>query len=86
MKTDLKSAMEKRTAVKPVSLYQPEKKSTKPQVDKTTNGQVVKYTTHLPENLIKAVKHYALNKGVKDYYVVKEALELFLSKKGENNV
>ena len=46
MKTDFKAAMDKRTAIKPVSLYQPGKKPKSPQVDKTTSGQTDKTTSN----------------------------------------
>lgn len=81
----------KREAVIPVKLY------TKPQVDKTTSGQVdkdtklqtvkpaklrvVKYTTHLKEETIKDLKRYALENDKKDYEVVGEAIENYLSGK-----
>lgn len=81
----------RREAVIPVKLY------TKPQVDKTTSGQVdkptkpqvvkptkpqvVKYTTHLPPDLIKEIKRYALENNLKDYQVVKEAIEMYLREK-----
>ena len=67
------------------------------QVDKTTSGQVdkdkklqtvkpaklrvVKYTTHLKEETIKDLKRYALENDKKDYEVVGEAIENYLSGK-----
>ena len=81
----------KREAVTPVKLY------TKPQVDKTTSRQVdketkpqtvktasrrvVKYTTHLKEDTIKEVKHYALDNDLKDYQVIQEAVTNYLKAK-----
>ena len=57
-------------------------KSTKPQNRLSTikspahDGaeKVEKYTTHLEPSLIKKVKHYAVEKEIKDYEVVKNAL------------
>ncbi len=57
-------------------------KSTKPQnrlstiQSPTHDGaeKVEKYTTHLEPSLIKKVKHYAVEKEIKDYEVVKNAL------------
>ena len=57
-------------------------KSTKPQNRLSTiqspahDGaeKVEKYTTHLEPSLIKKVKHYAVEKEIKDYEVVKDAL------------
>lgn len=81
----------KREAVTPVKLY------TKLQVDKTTSGevdkkikpqvvksakpQVVKYTTHLKQETIKELKRYALDKDLKDYEVMQEAVEMYLKGK-----
>ena len=39
--------------------------------------KVEKYTTHLEPGLIKKVKHYAVEKEIKDYEVVKNALLLY---------
>lgn len=52
------------------------------QVGKRTKPQVGKYTTHLPLELIKAIKRTALEAGKKDYEVVKEAVETYLKGKG----
>ena len=57
-------------------------KSTKPQNRLSTiqssahdeAEKVEKYTTHLEPSLIKKVKHYAVEKEIKDYEVVKNAL------------
>ena len=76
----------KREAVTPVDMY------TKPQVDKTTSGEVdketkpvkprvVKYTTHLKEETIKELKRYALDNDQKDYEVVQEAVTMYLKDK-----
>ncbi len=51
-----------------------------PQVDKPTKPQVDKYTTHLTPATIKAVKRYAFEHEMKDYEVVQQALDLFLSR------
>lgn len=84
----------KRRAVKPVDLYTKPQvdKPTKPQTVKPTSGQVVKktkpqvvkYTTHLKPETIKELKRYAFERDLKDYEVVKEAIENFLKgvKKG----
>jgi len=61
-----------RAIVKPVNLYG----ST--QVGKTTKPQVVKYTTHLKPETIKAVKRYAVEHDLKDYEVVQQAIESYL--------
>ena len=81
----------KREAVTPVDMY------TKPQVDKTTSGKVdkdtkpqtvkpakprvVKYTTHLKPEVVKELKHYALDNDLKDYEVMQEAVEMYLKGK-----
>ena len=81
----------KREAVTPVNMY------TKPQVDKTTSGEVVKdtkpqtvktvsprvvkYTTHLKPELVKELKRYALDNDLKDYEVMGEAVEVYLKGK-----
>ena len=80
----------KRVAVKPLDLYTKPQvgKTTKPQIGKTTSRQVVKktkpqvvkYTTHLEPEVIKAIKIYAAQREVKDYLVVKEAIENFLKR------
>ena len=61
-----------REIVKPTNLYE----ST--QVGKTTKPQVVKYTTHLKPEIIKAVKGYAVEHDLKDYEVVQRAIESYL--------
>lgn len=80
-----------REAVTPVDLY------TKPQVYRTTSGQVniatskqvgkptklqvVKYTTHLKPEAIKAIKKCAFEAGKKDYEVMEEAVKKYLESK-----
>jgi hypothetical protein len=39
--------------------------------------KVEKYTTHLEPSLVKKVKHYAVEKDIKDYEVIKNALLLY---------
>lgn len=56
-------------------------KPTSKQVDKTVSSEVVKYTTHLPKEMIKAIKLTALETNRKDYEVVQTAVEKYL--KGE---
>ena len=81
----------RREVVKPAKLY------TKPQVVKTTSGQVdkrakpqtvkrvkprvVKYTTHLKGETIKELKRHALDNDLKDYQVMQEAVEMYLKAK-----
>ena len=75
----------KREAVTPVSLYtkpQEDKKTESIQVDKTTGTQVVKYTTHLKKETIKAIKRYAVEAELKDYEIVQEAIDRYLKGKG----
>lgn len=73
----LKDRETKREAVTPVSLY------TKPQEDKKTESiQVVKYTTHLKKETIKAIKRYAVEAELKDYEIVQEAIDRYLKGKG----
>jgi len=63
-------------------------KSTSPQVGEETNGQVgpstsppvVKYTTHLRPETIKAVKRVAFESERKDYEIVQEALDAYLKR------
>jgi len=80
----------RREVVKPAKLY------TKPQVVKTTSGQVdkrakpqtvkrvkpraVKYTTHLKPTTIKAIKLLAVQTDRKDYEIVEEAIEEYLKR------
>ena len=70
----------KREVVKPVSIYEdlPGDKPTNRQTDKSTNPQVVKYTTHLRSDSIKAIKRYAFDHEVDDYEVVQQAVDEFL--------
>lgn len=56
-------------------------KTTSGQTHKTEKLQVVKYTTHIPPELIKVIKIFAIEKGKKDYEVVQIALEEYLSKR-----
>ena len=74
----LKDRETKREAVTPVSLY------TKPYTldDKITGTQVVKYTTHLKKETIKAIKRYAVEAELKDYEIVQEAIDRYLKGKG----
>lgn len=50
---------------------------------KQASGQVVKYTTHLKPETIKAVKQIALDTDRKDYEVLQEAIEDYLKKRGD---
>jgi hypothetical protein len=67
---------------KTTPLPQGAKKPTKPQNRLSTNQsptldnseKVEKYTTHLEPSLIKKVKLYAVEKEIKDYEVVQDAL------------
>ena len=64
-------------------------KTTKPQVSKSVSKQaskevkplIVKYTTHLTKDLIKAIKQKALDTDKKDYEVVGEAIAKYLKAK-----
>jgi hypothetical protein len=47
-------------------------------VEKATSGQVVKYTTHLRPETIKAVKRIAFESERKDYEIVQEAIDAYL--------
>ena len=81
----LKDRETKREAVTPVSLYtkpQEDKKTESIQVDKATGTQVVKYTTHLKKETIKAIKRYAVEAELKDYEIVQEAIDRYLKGKG----
>ena len=53
---------------------------TSPQVDKPAKPHVDKYTTHLPADIIEAVKSYAFFHKMKDYEVVRQALVEFLER------
>lgn len=53
-------------------------KSTSKQVDKTVSGEMVKYTTHLTKETIKAIKLTALETNRKDYEVVQTAVHKYL--------
>jgi hypothetical protein len=63
-----------------------DKMSTNPQTVKPTSQyptlehleKVEKYTTHLEPSLVKRLKHFALEKDMKDYEVIKNALLLYL--------
>ena len=61
-----------REIVKPTNLYGGTL------VGKTTKPQVVKYTTHLRPETIKALKGYAVEHDLKDYEVVQQAIESYL--------
>jgi len=50
--------------------------------DKSTSTQVVKYTTHLKQETIKAIKRYAVEAEIKDYEVLQEAVDKYLKGKG----
>lgn len=52
--------------------------TTSPQVGKPTSGQVHKYTTHLRQETIKAVKRAAFDRECKDYEIVQQALDAYL--------
>jgi len=41
----------------------------------TNTSQVVKYSTQLPPGLIKWVKREALDRDVRDYHLIRQALE-----------
>jgi len=90
-KQHIKDMMDKRTTlpthretVKPVDLYTKpqDSKDTNTQDDKTTSPQVVKYTTHLRLDCIKAVKRYAVENDLKDYEVVQQALDEYFTSRG----
>lgn len=52
-------------------------KPTSREVGEPTKPLVVKYTTHLPAEMIKRVKREALERDMKDYEIVQQALEDF---------
>ncbi|MDN3263306.1 hypothetical protein QWJ26_26550 [Streptomyces sp. CSDS2] len=54
--------------------------STTPLAGEPTKPLVVKYTTHLPADMVKQVKREAVEREVKDYQVVTEALREFFAK------
>ena len=54
-------------------------KNTNGQTSKNTSPQIVKYTTHLRPDTIKAIKRYAVEYETKDYEVVQEALDQFFT-------
>lgn len=90
MSKDLKKLMSERTPsdriqVKPEKLIPVTVEEVQKSgfVHKTTKPQVVKYTTHLDPGLIKAVKWYALESGLKDYEVVRLSLEAYLESKSK---
>jgi hypothetical protein len=74
--------------VKAVTQPHEEKKPTKPQNHLSTiqfstldtSEKVEKYTTHLEPSLIKKIKLYAVEKEIKDYEVVKDALLFYFEK------
>ncbi|MFC8852935.1 hypothetical protein ACFT5D_07765 [Streptomyces sp. NPDC057144] len=49
-------------------------KSTSGEVDKPTTPLVRKYTTHLPPEMVKWIKREAVERDVKDYQIVEEAI------------
>jgi hypothetical protein len=53
------------------------------QVDKTTNPQIEKYTTHLRPETIKAIKLYAVQHDMKDYEVAQMAFDRLLQESEE---
>src|SRR6266566_5120856 len=65
--------------------YKPTKpqreKPTTQQNRKTTSTPVVKYTTHLRSETIKAIKQYSLDHDEHDYDIVQEAMDYFFSLK-----
>ncbi|MER0445974.1 hypothetical protein ABR738_15635 [Streptomyces sp. Edi4] len=52
-------------------------KTTSREVDNATKPLVVKYTTHLPKEMIKWVKREALERDLKDYEIMQQALREF---------
>ncbi|MDX3840065.1 MULTISPECIES: hypothetical protein [Streptomyces] len=50
------------------------------EVEKPTKPLVVKYTTHLPADMVKQVKREAVEREVKDYEIVSAALREFFAK------
>jgi hypothetical protein len=50
-------------------------KTTSGEVDEPTRPLVVKYTTHLPAGWIKWIKREAVEREMKDYEIVKLALD-----------
>jgi hypothetical protein len=65
-----KAAEETRAASKPAQLTP----------NLTNFDKVEKYTTHLEPNLIKKIKHVAIEKDMKDYDVVRAALIQYFEK------
>jgi len=55
------------------------------EASKTTTPLVVKYTTHLKPETIKAVKMLAVTTDRKDYEIVEEAVEAYLKEKGDTH-
>lgn len=80
-----------REAVTPVDLYGPEE-TTRKQVNQQTSKEakqqetkpVKKYATYLKPEAIKALKRYAFEHERKDYEVLQEALDEYLTSKGIN--
>jgi hypothetical protein len=52
-------------------------KDTNGQTAKDTRPQIVKYTTHLRPDTVKAIKRYAVEYEIKDYEVVQKAMDQF---------
>ncbi|MGC5342230.1 hypothetical protein ACPXCE_09215 [Streptomyces sp. DT24] len=50
------------------------------EVEKTVKPLVVKYTTHLPADMVKQIKLRAVEREVKDYQLVTQAVREFLSR------
>jgi len=60
---------------KPVKIQS--EKDTNIQTAKNTSPQIVKYTTHLRPDTVKAIKRYAVEYETKDYEVVQKAMDQF---------
>jgi hypothetical protein len=54
-------------------------KNTNGQTSKDTSPPIVKYTTHLRRDTIKAIKRYAVEYEIKDYEVVQKAIDQFFT-------
>ena len=55
------------------------------ETNKTATPLVVKYTTHLKPETIKAIKLRAVTTDKKDYEIVEEAVEAYLKDKGDTH-
>lgn len=60
-------------------------KEVTPQTSKEVKPLVVKYTTHLKPETIKAIKLHAVTTDRKDYEIVEEAVEAYLKEKGDTH-